>query len=113
MTSGAKKLWINPIHRSRPTAVLCRARLGFDKMQGNKFLSTALAGCIAEAVSLEASIFAVACLKAFVRMPEPAIFISMPVGEMAEHQEEVTLRMREGLLQFLVIEYGMWRKEKV
>ena len=93
--------------------MLCSARLGFDKAQGNKFLSAALAGCITEAVSLEASLFVVTRFKTLIGMPEPAVLIGMPVGKVAEHQEEVTLRMCERLLQFLVIEYGMWRKEKV
>lgn len=113
MISGEKKLWINPVHRSRPTAVLGCAWLCLNKMERNKFLSAALTGRIAEAVCFEASLFAVACLEALIGVPEPAVFIAVPVREMTKYQEKVSFRMREGFLQFLVIEYGMWRKEKV
>lgn len=113
MTSGAEKLWIKPVHGDRPSAVLCRARFCLNEAQSDKFLSAALAGRIAEVIGLEASLFTVACRKAFVGVPEPSIFTCVSIGEMTKYQEEVTLRMREGFLQFFVIEYGMWCEEKV
>jgi hypothetical protein len=113
MTSGAKKLWINPVHRSCPSAVLRDARLSFDKVQSDKFLSAALAGRIAEVIRLESTLFAVTRLEAPVGMPEPTLFIRVPVGEMTEHHEEVALSVAERFSHLLVIEWCMRCEEKV
>ena len=113
MTSGTQKLWINPIHRSGPPAVLRSASLCLDEVQADKFLSAALAGCITETVSLKASLFAVTCLEDSIGMPKPTLFICVPVGEMTEHHEEVSFGMRECFSKLVFIKWRMGCKEKV
>lgn len=82
-------------------------------MQADKLLSGALTGRIAEAIRFEATLLALACIERFVGMPEPAVLVGIPVGEVAKCNEKISLGVRERATQTIVIEYRMRNYKKV
>lgn len=113
MTDGAEKLWINPIHSSCPPPILRYTRFGLYKTENDEFLSGAFTSCVAKAVGFEATLFAVARLEASVDVPKPAIFVSMPIGEMKKDEEKIALCMGESVAQTLIVENDVRSKKKV
>jgi hypothetical protein len=95
MVSGAQKVWINSILRAGPSAVLGTGCSSFNKTECNEPLSHALARRCAEAVCLKAALFSLSSIKRFVGVPEPAVFVGVAVGEVAENHEKVSLRMAQ------------------
>ena len=113
MVFGAKKLWINPVLRSRPPTMLGRSLFCLNQVECREPLPHALTRRGAESISLEAVFFAFACIKRFVGMPEPTVLIGMPIGEMVEHHKKVALGVRERFPQPIVIKRRVWREKKV
>ena len=95
MVSGAHKVWINSILRAGPPSVLGAGSSCFNETKRNEPLSHALARRCAKAICLEAALFSLPCIKRFVGVPEPAVFVGVAVGEMAENHEKVSLRMAQ------------------
>lgn len=95
MVSGEKKLWINPILRSRPAAMLGRPLFSFDKIKLCESLSHALAGRCPEPIRLKTSFFPLSSIKRFVGVPEPAVFVGVAIGEVAENHEKISLCMAQ------------------
>lgn len=113
MVSGAQKLWINPVLRSGPAAMLGRPLFCLYKAECREPFSDTFAGRRAETVRLKTALLAFACIERFIRVPEPAVLVRMPVGEVAQHHEKVALGVRERPTQRVVIKSCMRREEEV